>query len=124
MLDPAAVRLRALLWAVARGREPLDLGAAISFRYAGDAAALLPLGYAPLAGRAVRVDRVETALARLRATSREGAFEAPESLVGLLEIEPDELAAVVEALGYPRRPDGLHVRPRPAGRPRPARRSA
>ncbi len=117
LLEPEATRIRALLWACWRGRAPVLSGGAASFAFAGDPTALLPMGYAAAGPRALRQDRLEEALARLRAAANAGPFAPPPAVARVLELEPEALPAVVEALGWPRRPDGLHIRP-PSGRPR------
>ncbi len=123
LLEPEAVRLRALLWAVWRGQVPIIATAEASFPRAGDPDALLPMGYARVGARAVRLDRLEDALARLRAAARAGPFAPPPALTRVLGVTPEELPELVIALGWPRRADGLHVRA-PQREPRRARRSA
>lgn len=94
-----------------------------SFPSAADAQALLAVGFARVGGLALRVDRLEDALARLRAAARGGAFQPPPALQRVLDVEPGQVPALVEQLGWPRRPDGLHDRPARRGA-RPARRGA
>lgn len=122
LLQPEAVRLRGLLWATARGRLGAPLPAGASVQRALEPSAYLAMGYAAVGGRAIRVDALERALARLRGLAREGPFLPPAEIASWLDLPEAELPDLVSALGWPRREDGRHVRPAPS-RAR-ARRSA
>ncbi len=107
LLKPDAMRLKALLWAVARGGHgPLLLPAP------GEVTTAIPdgadedlyrrLGYLPIApGRAVRVDMLERLAHRVRPYGQNGAWFFVEgedlSLVGCRR---DEIVSVMRVLGY------------------------
>ena len=103
LLKPAAVEIRALLWAVyhdfddppappGRVSAPLDESLPAGF-YAA-------VGYPPAGTRAVRADRLEKLAAAARKLSRQGPFMATPALASLVECPPGELAGVLAALGY------------------------
>ena len=107
-----AMRLRARLFAVRHGlaasegpsgapsamndpRHPAEFFLACSYFAAGP--------------RVVRLDRLERAAAVLARLSRTGPFAPPAELAGILGCRPEELAAVLAALGYDER-DGRFER--------------
>lgn len=118
LLEPAALRVRALLRAAHRGEPPLIPPDAPSFPWSGPPDPLLSVGFVAAGRWALRVDRLEDALARLRGAAREGPFLPPPALTRVLGVEEAELPELIAALGWPRRADGRHLRPREPGRGR------
>lgn len=109
-LKPAAVEARARLWRI--WAEPgLALPVPGRTVLRGAAAAISPaaaraLGFAPLAGLAIRVDVLERLAAGLRAKARDPqGFALPVELAAAAGLGRNELALVVEALGY--RPEAV-----------------
>ncbi len=128
LLDPEAVARRAVLAGVFAGLAPPPVAP-----YAGEAAvaadAALPdevyraMGYPRVGALAVRTDVLEEIAAAIRRAARRGAFAADPAWSARLGATDDELASLLEALGYRRaRGGGLRFvrarRPRGAGRPR------
>ncbi len=120
---PEAMRLRARLYAVRHGQRaetgpdgapsvPVDPARPTGFD--------LACGYLPLGPRAVRLDRLEHAAAVAARLSRAGAFLPPRDLPKILGCAPDELGAVLAALGYVER-EGRFERRAPRARPAPRR---
>jgi ATP-dependent RNA helicase SUPV3L1/SUV3 len=62
----------------------------------------LALGYRTIGGRAVRVDALERLSKAAHLLARQGAFAPTEALAGLLGCTTEELAAVLQALGFRR----------------------
>jgi hypothetical protein len=60
----------------------------------------LACGYLPAGPRAVRLDRLEHAAAVASRLSRGGPFVPPRELPSILGCRPDEVPAVLEAIGY------------------------
>jgi hypothetical protein len=69
-------------------------------------------GYEPLGESCVRIDVLERLAARLRALARAAPFDLDLELLRLTGLGQAELAAVVEALGYTRDPEGRFRRRR------------
>jgi len=69
----------------------------------------LACSYFAAGPRVVRLDRLERAAAVLSRLSRAGPFAPPAELAGILGCRPEELAAVLAALGYDER-DGRFER--------------
>jgi ATP-dependent RNA helicase SUPV3L1/SUV3 len=110
LLRPEAVRTRALLWSVHRqaGSVPL-LGGAPSVRVDPrvPAAFYLACGYVPAGPRALRADRAEPFAAAARRGHREGRPLVIAFLAGLAGCPPDEVEAILAALGFVRDPAGV-----------------
>ena len=103
MLEPAPLRLRALLWCVHDGRAPVAPPhgrASIAVSAEADAAFCRAIGYWPLGGRAIRVDRLERLAAALRRRARAGPFRLDDRLRRIAGCSLRELAPAVEALGW------------------------
>ena len=103
MLEPAPMRLRALLWCVHDGRPPVAPPhgrASIAVSAEADAAFCRAIGYWPLGGRAIRVDRLERLAAALRRRARAGPFRLDDRLRRIAGCSLRELAPAVEALGW------------------------
>jgi ATP-dependent RNA helicase SUPV3L1/SUV3 len=104
LLKPAAVALRALLWAVHTGQKPPALPP--PGRLSVPAGTDWPPGYGDAIGyrvagpRAIRLDRLESLAAALRQQARQGPFRLDGALASLGAIPAAELPAVVETLGY------------------------
>ena len=103
LLRPEASRLRARLFAVRQGR-PAESGPDGAPSVSRDprlpAAFYMACGYLPAGPRAVRVDRLERAVAVASRLSREGPFVPPQDLAPVLGCPPDDVRAVLAAIGY------------------------
>ena len=110
LLRPEAVRLRALLWAVHRaaGSVPL-LGGAPSVRLDSrvPAAFYLACGYLPAGPRALRADRAERFAAEARRGNRDGRAVPLVTLAGMVGCPPEEVEAILAALGFVRDRGGV-----------------
>ncbi len=119
MLRPGVIELRAQLWSVHNRATGLALPATGRPTLAAED---LPPGFAeaigfePLGAICLRVDVVERLAARLRALARQGPFALGPELLALTELEPADLAPVVEALGYGREAGDRYVRRARPGR--------
>ncbi|HXK10860.1 MAG TPA: helicase-related protein [Vicinamibacteria bacterium] len=112
---PPAMRLRARLFAVGHGRpaEPGPDGApSVPHDPARPAAFYLACGYLPAGPRAVRLDRLERAAAVAARLSRGGSFLPPRDLAPILGCGPDDVPAVLTAMGYVERDGRFERRPR------------
>ncbi|BBK44632.1 hypothetical protein STVA_46520 [Allostella vacuolata] len=107
MLRPAAVALRALLWAVAAGQgggdavpvpHPGRLG--IPRRDGVPADYYRAIGYPLLGPRALRVDRLEALAAMARRLARAGPFAATPQLASMADARLADLPGMLAALGY------------------------
>ncbi len=117
LLRPEAARLRARLFAIRHGRraEPGPDGAPSVPSDARQAATFyLACGYLPVGPRAVRLDRLERAAAVASRLSHSGPFVPPRDLAPILGCPPDEVPAVLAAIGYVEK-DGRFERRRRAG---------
>ena len=128
LLDPGAVRLRALLWAARHGGTPPCLpdkdGPSIPAG-AAPASFWTAVGYRALGSRALRVDRAETLAAALRRKTREGSFTISDELTALAGCDGAAFESVLRGLGYRADQDerGTLFRPaRPEGSKRQRRR--
>ncbi len=104
LLKPAAVEMRALLWAVFRGLRdlprlppgrvsvPVGNGVPRGFFEAA--------GYRPLAGIAVRVDMLERLAARAWELSRGGPFSLTPDLLALAGCGAEQMIGILAGLGY------------------------
>ncbi len=117
LLEPEAVALRGLLFAVHAGLRPLPEAPAGPTQHCGPgvpAAFYEAAGYRVLHGHAVRADRLEQVAARLRRLARGGPFvltaEAALDLAGRLGCAIEALPALLAAQGYRTAPGegGLH----------------
>ncbi len=102
LLKPKAQALRALLWSVAHGASlpVLPNGTAAPRDPAVSAEFYAALGFVLLGERVLRVDRVETLAATVRRLGRHGSFAATVELAKLAGARPEELPAMLPALGY------------------------
>jgi ATP-dependent RNA helicase SUPV3L1/SUV3 len=100
---PAAARLRARLFAVRRGR-PAEAGPdgapSVPSEPRQPPAFYLACGYLPAGPRAVRLDRLERAAALLSRLARRGPVVPPRDLPSILGCPPEDLKAVLTAIGY------------------------
>ena len=103
LLQPEAMRLRARLFWIHAGR-PAEAGPDGPPSVPHDArqppAFYLACGYFPAGPRAVRLDRMEHAAAVASRLSRAGLFAPPRELPSILGCRPDEVPAVLAAIGY------------------------
>jgi len=120
---PAAVRLRAVLWAAFSGTSIPDLSPATSndpgcmpIRYA-NRDAWLSLGYLPFNRFALRLDRVERLCQALRKRGRKGAFTEDSELIKIAGCSGEDFIAIVSRLGYRAEKQGEHVKFQPKTRP-------
>ena len=107
LLKPGAQRLRALLWAAANDTPPpATPGERVTVAPQPDVPTpfYAAIGYRLLGPRAVRVDMLERFAAGLRKLARDDrhGFAVPPVLASLLGLGSEELAGVMEALGYRR----------------------
>ncbi|MGE5442557.1 MAG: helicase-related protein [Bacteroidota bacterium] len=104
LLKPEALALRALLWSVHGGVEPIpriSLGRPSLSRQSGTPRAFYEaVGYRVLGERAFRVDIVEQVSAQARRLAGQGTPASSTMLVRLLDCGDDELAPALAALGY------------------------
>src|SRR5215468_3536147 len=103
---PAAVMLKRLLWA-AHNERPLPFDGAemplsLPLEPGLPESGYLALGYRTIGGRAVRVDALERLSKAARLLARQGAFTSTESLAGLIGCSVEELAPVLQAVGFRR----------------------
>jgi ATP-dependent RNA helicase SUPV3L1/SUV3 len=100
---PETARLRARLFAVQQGRPAAngpDGAPSVPIDGRQPPAFYLACGYLPAGPRAVRLDRLERAAAVAARLSRQGPFVPPRDLAPILGCPPDELKAVLTAIGY------------------------
>ena len=99
--------LRALLFAVHRGHQPVAPPAGRPLSLGRDPAlsadCYQSLGYRLLGGTALRVDALERLAMAARKLARQGPFAASEPLRALAGCPPEALPAILLALGYQRR---------------------
>ncbi len=119
LLRPEAARLRARLFAVRQGR-PAECDPHGAPSVPNDprqpAAFYLACGYLPAGPRAVRLDGLERAAALVSRLSREGPFVPPRELAPILGCRPDEVPAVLTAIGYVEKEGHFERRARPSPR--------
>ena len=117
LLRPEAARLRARLFAVRQGR-PAESGPDGAPSVPSDprqpAAFYLACGYLPAGPRAVRLDRLERAAAVASRLSRAAPFVPPRELPSILGCRPDDVPAVLAAIGYVEK-DGQFARRKRSG---------
>jgi ATP-dependent RNA helicase SUPV3L1/SUV3 len=129
LLKHEAMALRALLWSVHGGVEPvagIPLGRPSLSRHIGTPEAFYEAaGYRVLGERAVRVDIVEQVTAQALRLARKGTLAPAMTLARLLGCADDALASPLFALGYRLEASeaGVRLHPAPRGRrPSPRRR--
>jgi ATP-dependent RNA helicase SUPV3L1/SUV3 len=120
MLKPRAIALRTRLWATHRRAAGLAAPApgAVTFTIeAGHPKGFAQaIGFEQLGECCLRIDIVERLAARLRALARQGPFALEPELMAMTGLGAEQLAAVVEALGF-RRENERYVRRKAKGRP-------
>jgi ATP-dependent RNA helicase SUPV3L1/SUV3 len=120
LLRPESASLRARLYAVQHGRPAAsgpDGAPSVPGDPARPAAFYLACGYLPAGPRAVRLDRLERGAALASRLSHAGPFLPPRDLAPILGCPPNEVPAVLTAIGYVEK-DGRFERRRRSG-PRP-----
>lgn len=105
LTKPAAVRLRAILWAVFQNQTVPECLAELVDRPVLPAAPVVKdcwaaMGYRVLGSRALRVDQVERLSAVLRRRAREGPIAESPELTHLAGCAGEELAVVLGRLGF------------------------
>ena len=106
LIKPAALRLRALLWALYHGHDlpvtvPHDGAASAAFDHAGvDHAFYLIIGYPVYGGRAVRVDMLDRLVGAIYDCAEQGQFTARHEWAEWLGCSIPELYAVITDLGH------------------------
>ena len=100
--------LKRVLWA-ANNERPLpvdspDRALSLSTEPGLPETAYLALGYRLVGGRAVRVDALERLSKAAHLLARQGAFTPTDALAGLVGCTAEELAPVLQALGFRRQP--------------------
>jgi ATP-dependent RNA helicase SUPV3L1/SUV3 len=123
LLSTDALAWRALLHGLrAPGPLPSRLGPpSVAADPKVAATAYAACGYQVVGSRAVRVDRLERLAGAARAAAREGPFEASREMVAAAGAGPDEVRALLVALGFPVDETGKHRSAKPA---KPARTAA
>jgi len=106
--NPAVVSLKRVLWA-AHNERPLlsdgpDQTLSLSLEPGLSETGYLALGYRTIGGRAVRVDALERLSKGAHLLARQGAFTPTDALAGLIGCTAEELAPVLQALGFRRQP--------------------
>jgi ATP-dependent RNA helicase SUPV3L1/SUV3 len=113
LLTPAAMRLRALLHAVAHGLRPPRLADPARPSQPRDRALPVALyeaaGWRLLDGRAVRPDALERFAQQVRALAKAGPFAPNAGLAAAIGCKRGELPALIQALGYRVRTDEAEV---------------
>ena len=103
LLRPDAMRLRARLFSIREGRAAEagpDGPPSVPRDPQRPAAFYLACGYLPAGPRAVRLDRMERAAAVASRLSRAGPFVPPRDLAPILGCRPEDVPAVLTAVGY------------------------
>jgi ATP-dependent RNA helicase SUPV3L1/SUV3 len=103
LLRPEAARLRARLFSVQQGRPAVsgpDGAPSVPSDPGQPAAFYLACGYLLTGPRAVRLDRLERAAALASRLSRGGPFVPPRDLAPILGCRPEDVPAVLTAIGY------------------------
>jgi ATP-dependent RNA helicase SUPV3L1/SUV3 len=110
LLAPGALRWRAILHALrSPGPVPGPLGAPSLAVEAGiSPATYAACGYSVAGTRAVRIDRLERLAAAARRAAREGPFEVTREMANAVAAAPEDAAAVLAAIGFPRDASGRH----------------
>ncbi len=104
LVKPAAVEMRATLWALQQRLKtpPVPAMARVSLPMANGVPKRFyaAIGYRPLKELAVRVDMLERLAARAWILSRSGPFAADPELLSLAGCGADGMAEILAALGY------------------------
>jgi ATP-dependent RNA helicase SUPV3L1/SUV3 len=120
LLPSEAMAWRALLYSLRSvGPLPSRLGApSMAAEPQVAQAAYAACGYQVVGPRAVRVDRLERLAGAARRAAREGAFEASREMIAAAGAGPEEVRALLVALGFPVDETGKHrgakAKPSPA----------
>jgi len=106
--NPAVVMLKRVLWAASNERplpvDSPDRALSLTTEPGLPETAYLALGYRTVGGRAVRVDALERLSKAAHLLARQGAFTPTDALAGLVGCTAEELAPVLQALGFRRQP--------------------
>ncbi|MFQ5764193.1 MAG: helicase-related protein, partial [Rhodospirillales bacterium] len=131
LLKPRAVAMRGLLWVVRRGLAgappppaPGRVSLAVNATAGPQDGFYEAMGFLPFGGLALRVDMAERLASKAWSLARNGPFAAGPELLSLAGCGSQEMAAILEGLGYRvRAGDGGTVlyRPAPARRAKPKR---
>jgi ATP-dependent RNA helicase SUPV3L1/SUV3 len=101
--QPAAIRLRRLLWAAHSGEKAPRFdpkATAIRAKAETPESFYLACGYRRINGIAVRAERLERLADKARKSARQGAFAATPELRAIVGCEEGEVEAVLRFLGY------------------------
>ncbi|QJE74587.1 disulfide oxidoreductase [Aerophototrophica crusticola] len=116
---PKAVSLRALLWAVKHGHAlpaPVPPPGRVSIPAAGPNGLLEAVGYPRVGPRAIRVDMLDRLEKELATRGAAGPIASVADLTSLLGCSTEELAGVLEVLGWKQRPPTEDGQPGPWAR--------
>ena len=120
LTKPAAIRLRAILWAVWNEAETIEPPAPGRVTVAADTSVpdgfYAAVGFLEYGGRAIRLDILDRLSVRLKNLGRKGPFALPTDIAPLLGLGNDETAAILAALGYRPVKDGTGFEFRPLRR--------
>ena len=120
LTKPAAIRLRALLWAVWNEAETMVPPAPGRVTVVADKSVpdgfYAAIGFLEYGGRAIRLDILDRLSVRLRNLGRKGPFALPADIAPLLGLGNDETAVILGALGYRPTRDGTAFEYRPSRR--------
>ena len=123
LLKPRQAGLRALLWAVHRGLEPVPAAlpesrVSVPVAAGTDLGWLEASGFRPFGSIAVRIDMLERLATLAWERTKAGAFTADADFMSLAGCGAEGIAEIVEGLGYrpgKRDQDRMLYRRRPAG---------
>jgi ATP-dependent RNA helicase SUPV3L1/SUV3 len=113
---PQTLRLRGRLHAVREGQRPEpgpDSVPSVPIDPGRSTPSYLAGGYLPAGPRAVRLDRLERAAALAARMSRSGPFVPPRELTSILGCGPEDVPAILTAIGYEGREGGRFERRSP-----------
>jgi ATP-dependent RNA helicase SUPV3L1/SUV3 len=116
LLSAEALTWRALLFGLRTpGPLPARLGPpSVAVEPGVSPAAYAACGYQVLGARAVRVDRLERLAGAARRAARDGAFEVGREMVAAAGAGPEEVSAMLVALGFPGDGPGRHRAAKPS----------
>jgi ATP-dependent RNA helicase SUPV3L1/SUV3 len=105
LLKPKAVKLRAVLWSIAKDAfpeegPPADGRVQVARNPETPAEYDAALGFARLGGRAVRVDMLERVAALVRKSAREGKFGITADMLSLTGADHETFGAMLLDMGY------------------------
>ena len=117
LLDPRSVAVRAVLAGLRHGQRPLSAppppdARSLTLDDGAPRAVYASMGYPRLGGLGIRVDLFERLAALARERARQGAFELPVEACEWLGCDAEDLATILDDLGYRRDPDGQFLRRR------------